>query len=330
MANIMVTGGAGYIGSHACRLIAEAGHRPVVFDDFSTGWREAVQFGPAVDGDLLDPVALDRAFAAAPVDAVMHFAARSIVSESMAMPGDYWRANLGGSLNLFEAMRRAGVARIVFSSTASVYGDPDLDLIPETAALEPTSTYGSTKLAVERMLVDFARAHGFQAVILRYFNVAGAAPGAAIGEQHRPETHLVPIVIEAALGKREAITVFGRDYPTPDGTCIRDYVHVDDLAAAHVLGLDRLLGRTQGEGEAEVLNLGIGRGFSVAEVIERTRAVTGAAFPVREGARRAGDPARLVCDGRRARERLGWRPEHDLDAMIRDAWAWHSGPGFAS
>jgi UDP-glucose 4-epimerase len=191
----------------------------------------------------------------------------------------------------------------------------------------PTSTYGATKLAVERMLADFARAHGFRAVVFRYFNVAGAAPGGGIGEQHRPETHIVPLVIEAALGRRESITVFGRDYPTPDGTCIRDYVHVEDLAEAHVLGLEQLL--AAGGGGVTTLNLGIGRGYSVAEVIERVRTVTGRDFPVRDGARRPGDPARLVCDGSRARDVLGWRPRHDLDAMIRHAHDWHAGTGFA-
>ncbi|MFQ5565378.1 MAG: UDP-glucose 4-epimerase GalE [Paracoccaceae bacterium] len=329
MAVVLVTGGAGYIGAHACRQLAAADHRPVVFDDFSTGWRDAVRYGPAIAGDLLDPAALDRAFAAGPVDAVMHFAARSLVGQSMASPELYWRTNLTGSLNLLEAMHRAGVGRIVFSSTAATYGEPGLDPIPETAPQCPTNTYGATKLAVECMLGDFARAHGLRSVVFRYFNVAGAAPGGGIGEQHRPETHLVPLVIEAALGRRQAITVFGRDYPTPDGTCIRDYVHVEDLIAAHLLGLDRLLGQADGPGETSAFNLGIGRGYSVAEVIARARAVTGAAIAAKPGPRRNGDPARLVCDAGRARAALGWRPLHDLDAMIRHAWEWHRHGGFA-
>jgi UDP-glucose-4-epimerase GalE len=329
MAVVLVTGGAGYIGAHACRQLAAAGHRPVVFDDFSTGWRQAARYGPVIGGDLLNPKDLDRAFAAEPIDAVMHFAARSLVGQSMTGPELYWRTNLCGSLNLLEAMLRAKVARIVFSSTAATYGEPGLDLIPETAPQFPTNTYGSTKLAIETMIADFVRAHGFLAVAFRYFNVAGAAAHAEIGEQHRPETHLVPLVIEAAMGKREAITIFGEDYPTADGTCIRDYVHVEDLIAAHLLGLDRLMGRDRGSGEASALNLGIGHGYSVAEVIARARAVTGVTIAVKPGPRRAGDPARLVCDASRARAMLGWRPVHDLDAMIHDAWHWHRHGGFA-
>lgn len=328
MTVVLVTGGAGYIGAHACRQLARAGHRPVVFDNLATGWRAAVRFGPLIEGDLLDPLALDRAFAAEPVDVVMHFAARSLVGESMENPELYWRNNAGGSLNLLEAMRRAGVGRIVFSSTAATYGEPEMDLIPETAPTAPTNTYGATKAAVERMIGDFARAYGLRATMFRYFNVAGAAPRAEIGEQHRPETHLVPLVIETALGQRQAITVFGRDYPTPDGTCIRDYVHVEDLAAAHLLGLERLMQTDSGPGEAEVFNLGIGYGYSVAEVIDRVGAVTGEAVSVVQGSRRPGDPARLICDPRRARTVLGWRPANDLDAMIRDAAAWHRCGGF--
>lgn len=329
MAVVLVTGGAGYIGAHACRQLATAGHRPVVFDDFSAGWRDAVRYGPAVEGDLLDPAALDRAFAAERIDVVMHFAARSLVGQSMIRPELYWRTNLTGSLNLLDAMRRAGVSRIVFSSTAATYGEPDLDLILETAAQCPTNPYGASKLAVERMLGDFARAHGIRSVIFRYFNVAGAAPGGGIGEQHLPETHLVPLVIEAATGNREAITIFGQDYPTPDGTCIRDYVHVEDLIAAHLLGLDRLIGRDDELGETLAFNLGIGRGYSVADVIARVRTVTSATIAVKPGPRRGGDPAILVCDASRARATLGWRPVHDIDAMIRDAWDWHRCGGFA-
>ncbi|HUS55754.1 MAG TPA: UDP-glucose 4-epimerase GalE [Thermohalobaculum sp.] len=328
MAVVLVTGGAGYIGAHACRQLAEAGHRPVVFDDFSTGWRDSVRFGPLIEGDLLNSADLDRAFATEPIDAVMHFAARSLVGQSMTNPELYWSTNVCGSLNLLEAMRRAGIARIVFSSTAATYGEPDLDLIPEAAPQRPTNTYGSTKLAIETMIGDFVRAHGFRAMIFRYFNVAGAAPGAEIGEQHQPETHLVPLVIEAAMGKREAITIFGQDYPTPDGTCIRDYVHVEDLIAAHLLGLGRLMGQADRLGETSAMNLGIGSGYSVAEVIARTRAVTGAVIAAKPGPRRSGDPARLVCDASRAQAILGWQPVHDLDAMIRDAWNWHRRGGF--
>lgn len=325
---VLVTGGAGYIGAHACRQLAAAGHRPIVFDNLSTGWRDAVRYGPLIDGSLLNPADLDHAFASASIDAVMHFAARSLVGESMICPELYWQTNLCGTLNLLEAMRRADVRRIVFSSTAAVYGEPDLDLIPETAPRCPTNTYGSTKLAIETMIADFSRAHAFQSVSFRYFNVAGAAANAEIGEQHRPETHLLPLVIEVAMGKRSAITIFGQDYPTPDGTCIRDYVHVEDLAAAHLLGLLQLTARESGPGQAIAINLGLGHGYSVAEVIARALAVTGASIDVGQGQRRDGDPARLVCDATRARELLGWHPIRDLDDMIRDAWNWHQHGGF--
>lgn len=326
MTRILVTGGAGYVGSHACRRLAEAGFEPVCFDNFSTGWREAVRFGPLFEGDLLDPAALARAFEIWRPVAVMHFAALSLVGESVSEPLRYWRNNLGGALNLLEAMRAAGVSRLVFSSTAATYGDAAEALIPEDAPRQPTSPYGSSKLAVERLVADCAAAHGLEAVIFRYFNVAGADGMARIGEQHRPETHLIPLVIDAALGRRDAITVFGDDYPTPDGTCIRDYVHVEDLAEAHRLGLERLLRA----GGALTANLGTGRGHSVREVIDRVRAVTGLDVPERAGPRRAGDPPRLVCDPSRAMAELGWRPERsDLDRMIGDAFAWSQRGGFA-
>jgi UDP-glucose-4-epimerase GalE len=326
MARILVTGGAGYIGSHACKRLAEAGHEPWCFDGFLTGWRQAVQFGPLIEGNLLDPDGLATAFETARPDAVMHFAALSLVGESMAEPGRYWRNNVVGTLNLLEAMRDVGVDALVFSSTAAVYGDVACDLIPETAATQPGSTYGATKLAVERAIGDFGAAHGLRAVIFRYFNVAGADPEARIGECHRPETHLVPLVLDAASGRRPAITVFGSDYPTPDGTGIRDYVHVADLVEAHLLGLERIL---QG-GAGLTANLGTGRGYSVREVIETAAAVTGLAIPQQDGTRRAGDPARLVCDGRLAMKALGWQPTRsDMATMIADAWRWHQRGGFA-
>jgi UDP-glucose-4-epimerase GalE len=325
MARVLVTGGAGYIGSHACRRLAEAGHEPWCFDAFLTGWREAVQFGPLVEGNLLEPADLDRAFAAAQPEAVLHFAALSLVGESVAEPARYWRNNVAGSLNLLEAMRRAGVGSLVFSSTAATYGESDAALIPETAPQSPTNPYGATKLTVERMIADFGIAHGLRAMVFRYFNVAGAASGARIGECHRPETHLVPLVLDAVSGRRSAITVFGDDYPTPDGTCIRDYLHVEDLVDAHLLGLTRLL---EG-GSGLTANLGTGRGFSVREVIESARRVTGLAIPERRGERRPGDPARLVCDGRLAMAELGWTPRRSsMSDMIADAWAWHQRGGY--
>ncbi|MFT6773071.1 MAG: UDP-glucose 4-epimerase [Paracoccaceae bacterium] len=319
MARILVTGGAGYIGSHACKMLRAAGHDPVAFDNLSTGWRAAVKFGPLIEGDLLDPAALAAAFAQVRPDAVMHFGALSNVGESVKDPALYWRNNATGSLNLLSAMRDAGVGRIVVSSTAATYGEPDQDPITETAPQRPINAYGASKLAVEAMLDDFERAYHLQSISLRYFNVAGADPEAEIGEDHRPETHLVPLVLDAAAGDRAAITVFGNDYPTPDGTCIRDYVHVVDLIEAHLLSLDRLLAG----GASGRFNLGTGHGFSVREVIDAAEAVLDRAIPQAMGARRGGDPARLVCDGTRARAELGWAPSRStMPRMIGDAWRW--------
>ena len=326
MAVVLVTGGAGYIGSHACKLLARRGHAPVCLDNFSTGWRDAARFGPVVEADLLDPAALAEAVRTHRPDAVMHFAALSLVGESMTDPGRYWRNNVVGSLNLLAAIRDAGVGALVFSSTAATYGEPDAALIAEDAPQRPTNVYGATKLAVERMIADFGRAHGLRAAVFRYFNVAGADRDRMIGEDHRPETHLIPIVLEAAVGRRGAMTINGEDYDTPDGTCVRDYIHVEDLVEAHALGLERLLAG----GEGFTANLGTGRGWSVREVIERAAAVTGLPIPHAVGPRRSGDPARLVCDGRRAFDILGWRPTRsDLDEMIADAWAWTQRGGYA-
>lgn len=241
-------------------MLAEAGYTPVTFDSFVTGWRDAALFGPVIEGDLLVPGDLARAFEACRPATVMHFAALSLAAESVADPGKYWRNNVCGTLNLLEAMGIAGVDNLVFSSTAATYGKPDVALIAESAPQSPTNPYGQTRLAVERMIGDFGRAHGLRAMIFRYFNVAGAAEGGRIGEFHRPETHLVPLILDAASGRREAITVYGADYPTPDGTCIRDHLHVEDLADAHVLGLSHLLDG----GGSDTMNLGVGRGYSVA------------------------------------------------------------------
>jgi UDP-glucose 4-epimerase len=320
MAVVLVTGGAGYVGSHACKALAAAGHEPVVFDNLSTGWRQAVRWGPLVEGDLLDEAALGRAFAAHRPQAVMHFAALSEVGESARQPDRYWRNNLVGSLNLAGAARAHGVQAFVFSSTCATYGAARGDCLAEDDPQAPISPYGRTKLAVEHMLGDFQGAFGLRAAIFRYFNAAGADPAREIGEDHRPETHLVPLVLDAASGRREAITVFGTDYPTPDGTCIRDFVHVADLAEAHVLGLGWLLGG----GASLELNLGSGTGHSVRAVIETARAVTGADIPVVEGPRRPGDPPRLVSGSGLAERVLGWRPRRSsLETIIADAWAWH-------
>jgi UDP-glucose 4-epimerase len=339
MAVVLVTGGAGYVGSHACKALAAAGHAPVVFDNLSTGWRQAVRYGPLVEGDLLDADALDRAFAAHRPQAVMHFAALSEVGQSARQPDLYWRNNLGGSLNLAMAARAHGVRAFVFSSTCATYGEPQGACLTEDDAQAPISPYGRTKLAVEHMLGDFQAAFGLRSVIFRYFNAAGADPGREIGEDHRPETHLIPLVLDAASGRREAITVFGTDWPTPDGTCIRDFVHVADLAEAHVLGLGWLLARGgdeggdggdgDGGGGPLALNLGSGTGHSVRAVIAAARAVTGADIPVIEGPRRPGDPARLVSGSGLARQVLGWRPRRSgLDSMVADAWAWHQTGGY--
>ncbi|WP_374374089.1 UDP-glucose 4-epimerase GalE [Tabrizicola sp.] len=323
---VLVTGGAGYIGSHACKALARAGFQPVVFDNLSTGWKGAVQWGPLVQGDLMDRAAIDAALAEHRPVAVMHFAALSLVGESMQDPGRYWRLNVGGALNLLEACAAAGVRNFVFSSTCATYGDQDGVLLTEETPQRPINAYGGSKLAIEQMLQDFGKSVGISHVIFRYFNVAGADPEGETGEQHVPETHLIPLMLDAVAGKRPALTVFGTDYPTRDGTCVRDYVHVTDLADAHVLGLRRLL---DGKGNG-VFCLGTGRGFSVSEVIEASRAVTNREVPVVIGGRRAGDAAALVSSSTHATLELGWEPQHSsLRQMIGDAWAWAQKPGFA-
>jgi UDP-glucose 4-epimerase len=320
MTHILVTGGAGYIGSHACKALMDAGFTPVAFDNLSTGWAESVRFGPFVQGDLLNPADIAAAFQRYRPAAVMHFAALSLVGDSMRDPGRYWRANVNGALNLIEAARAAGCANIVFSSTCAVYGEHDGGTLDEATEQRPINAYGASKRAIEGMLRDFEAAHGLRHVIFRYFNVAGADPQGEIGERHEPETHLIPLVLEAAAGHRPALTMFGTDYPTPDGTCIRDYVHVCDIVDAHLLGLRRLL---KG-GTSEVFNLGTGHGYSVREVIEAARAVTGRDIPVIEAPRRAGDATRLVSGSERASRVLGWQPSRSsLPTLIDDAWRWH-------
>ena len=276
---MLVTGGAGYIGSHACRALASAGYLPVTIDNLSTGWRDAVQFGPLVEADLLDRPALDAAFAEHRPVAVMHFAALSQVGEAMAQPGKYWRVNVGGSLNLIEATVAAGVRHFVFSSTCATYGDHDGVVLDEDTPQTPLNAYGASKRAIENMLADFGASDGLDSVIFRYFNVAGANPDAGIGEFHRPETHLIPLILDAVDGRRDALTIHGTDYPTPDGTCIRDYVHVMDLVDAHVLGLRHLLEGKVPAGGHEVFCLGTGNGFSVREVVAEARHVTNRPVP---------------------------------------------------
>ncbi|MEW5421062.1 UDP-glucose 4-epimerase GalE [Amorphus sp. 3PC139-8] len=322
---ILVTGGAGYIGSHACKVLAQAGYVPVTFDNVSTGWEQAVKFGPFVRGDLLDRAALEGAFAEHRPVAVLHFGALSQVGESVASPGLYWRNNVVGSLNLVEAMTAAGCRNIVFSSTCATYGDQDGVVLTEDSRQMPLNAYAASKRAVEDILRDFENSKGLNAVVFRYFNVAGADPEAEIGEWHQPETHLIPVLIEAATGKRDALTIFGDDYSTPDGTCVRDYVHVMDLVAAHLQGLDWLLQRKG----SRVFNLGTGQGFSVKEVISEFEAVTGRPVPFVYGPRRAGDAALLVSDCRRAKEELGWSADRSiLKQMIEDAWRWYRTGGY--
>ncbi|GAB4540648.1 MAG: UDP-glucose 4-epimerase GalE [Ruegeria sp.] len=320
MTNILVTGGAGYIGSHACKALAQAGYVPVTYDNLVTGWQDAVKFGPFEQGDLLDRARLDQVFAKYQPAAVMHFAALSQVGEAMSEPGRYWRNNVTGSLNLIEAAVAAGCLDFVFSSTCATYGDQDNVVLDETTPQHPLNAYGASKRAIEDILRDFEQAHGLNHVIFRYFNVAGADPNGDVGEFHRPETHLVPLLLDAIDGKRDALTVFGTDYDTPDGTCIRDYVHVCDLVDAHVLGLRWL---EQGKG-SRVFNLGTGTGFSVKEVIAQSHSVTNREVPFNVGPRRAGDCTKLVSGSTRAEAELGWRPKRSrLELMIADAWRWH-------
>ncbi len=325
MTHVIVTGGAGYIGAHACKALSKAGYVPVAVDNLSTGWKEAVKFGPLEQGDLEDRAFLDDVFSRYAPVAVMHFAALSLVGDSMRDPGQYWRKNVTASLTLIEATVAAGCQNFIFSSTCATYGDQDNVLLDENSVQMPMNAYGGSKRAIEDMLKDFGNAAGLRRVIFRYFNVAGADPEAEIGEQHVPETHLIPLILDAASGRRDALTVFGSDYPTRDGTCIRDYVHVCDLVDAHVLGLAWLLdGR-----ENSVFNLGSGSGFSVREVIDAAQTVTATTVPVVEGPRRPGDCACLVSGSQRAQDVLGWRPQRaHLTEMISDAWRWHQGAGY--
>ena len=324
--SVLVTGGAGYVGSHACKALAGAGYRPVVYDNMSRGHREAVRWGPLVEGDLHDSPGLAAALRAHKITAVMHFAALAYVGESMADPETYYRNNVGGTLALLSAMREAEVARIVFSSTCAIYGVPDRVPIVETTAKAPLNPYGETKLAIERALYWYNQAYGLRFAALRYFNAAGADPGGEIGENHEPETHLIPRVLRAALGPGEPVEVYGTDYPTPDGTAVRDYIHVADLADAHV----RALGYLAANGESGALNLGTGQGCSVRQVIAAVERIAGRPVPFRETARRAGDPPELVADPALARTRLDWQPRHsDLDTIIGTALAWERRAGHA-
>ena len=316
---VLVTGGAGYIGAHACKALAKSGFLPVTYDSLVYGHEGAVKWGPLVHGDILDRERLDRAIAEYKPLAIMHFAAFAYVGESVEDPGKYYRNNVVGSLTLLEAARDAGIRNIVFSSTCATYGSPSSLPILESTPQVPVNPYGASKMMVERILRDFEIAHGIRSTILRYFNAAGADHDADLGEDHDPETHLIPLVLDAALGLRPDVTIFGVDYDTPDGTCIRDYIHVSDLADAHVLALDGLLNGAS----SNVFNLGTGRGFSVRQVIDSVERITGKKVPVLIGARRPGDPAELVSDAGKARDVLAWRPRFcELDDIVRTAYAW--------
>jgi UDP-arabinose 4-epimerase len=313
---VLVTGGAGYIGSHACKALAAAGHTPIAFDNLRTGHRWAVRWGPFEHGDVTDPARIAEALRAHRPEAVMHFAALAYVGESVQRPDLYYRVNVGGTLSLIEAMRATDVGRMVFSSSCATYGEPATTPICESAAQQPVNPYGWSKLMSEQVLRDASQAFGLSVTALRYFNAAGADPDGEVGEEHEPETHLLPLVLQAAAGRRTHIDIFGDDYPTPDGACVRDYIHVSDLAAAHVAALER------SDGFA-AFNLGVGRGASVKQVIEAARKVTGKAIPARVAARRPGDPPVLVADARLAGESLAWAPVlPDLETMIETAWRW--------
>jgi UDP-glucose-4-epimerase GalE len=330
MASVLVTGGAGYIGAHTAKALAEEGFRPVVFDNLSSGFREAVQWGPFVHGDVRDRDALARAMREHDVSAVIHFAGLIEVGRSVVDPDLFWDVNVVGTARLLSAARDHGVERLVFSSSAAVYGDGGrqaLDSIPEAAPQAPASPYGDTKLAGERMIAAHCVAHGLTAVALRYFNAAGADPSGAIGEAHEPETHLIPLALAGALGQGKPLTIFGDDFDTPDGTCLRDYIHVSDLAAAHVAAVRTALPPSS----FEAVNVGAGRGVSVREVVAAVSEAIGLPTPHLMGGRRAGDPASLVADPTRAKGLLGWAPARSsLSQIVEDALRWESQPAYGT
>ncbi|PSB54460.1 UDP-glucose 4-epimerase GalE [Chamaesiphon polymorphus] len=320
---ILVTGGAGYIGAHAVKALEERGFQVIILDNLVYGHREPIEAhlkAKLVVGDISDRHVLDQIFTGTKIAAVMHFAAYAYVGESVTDPAKYYQNNVVGTIALLDVMRQHGVTNFVFSSTCATYGNPQQIPIDENHPQNPINPYGAGKLVIERVLKDYDPAYGLKSVIFRYFNAAGADPDRLFGEDHNPETHLIPLILQAAAGKRAAISVFGTDYDTPDGTCIRDYIHVTDLAQAHVLGLEYLLKHQ----DSQIFNLGNGNGFSVKEVIDTAKQVTGKEIPVEECPRRSGDPAVLIGSSDKARQILGWKPKYaDLNAIVQHAWEWH-------
>ena len=321
MKNILIVGGAGYIGSYMCKYLANNGYNPIVLDNLVYGHREAVRWGPFIEGSIADSKLLKQIFSKYQIVAVMHFAAFCYVGESVTLPAKYYRNNVANTINLLEVMVEKNVSNFIFSSSCATYGEPVEIPITEEHPQNPINPYGRTKLMVEQILDDFRSAYGLESVLLRYFNAAGADPDGELGEDHRPETHLIPIVLQTALGQRKVINIFGGNYPTKDGTCIRDYIHIVDLAEAHFLALKRLMNGLPGG----KYNLGNGDGYSVEEVIETARKITGKTIPINIVDRRPGDPAVLVGSSKKAAGELGWKPKFpDLYTIIETAWKWHS------
>jgi UDP-glucose-4-epimerase GalE len=320
MTGILVVGGAGYIGSNMCKLLKNSGYQPIVLDNLTTGHHQAVKWGPLIKGSIEDTALLDTIFADYQPKAVMHFAALCYVNESMKKPGEYYRNNVAATINLLQTMVANNISNLIFSSSCATYGEPLETPITEIHPQHPINPYGRTKLMIEQIMADMKAAHDLAYISLRYFNAAGADPEGEIGEDHKPEPHLIPLVLQTALGQRDAISVFGDDYPTKDGTCIRDYIHINDIAQAHLLALERLLNGYSGG----AYNLGNGDGYSVKQVIEIAQSVTGKKIPMKMGVRRAGDPGVLISSSQKAREELGWKPVFpDLEDIIATAWKWH-------
>jgi len=316
---VLVVGGAGYIGSHMVKMLSRAGHGVTTLDNLSNGYRDAVKYGDFVEGDIADEALLNRLFKEQSFDGVMHFASYIQVGESVEKPSMYYRNNVSNTQVLLDAMVAHDIRCFIFSSTAATFGEPEYTPIDEAHPQKPINPYGHSKLMVEQILADFDHAYGLKSVSLRYFNAAGADPEGELGERHVPETHLIPLVLQAASGRRDNITIFGSDYDTPDGTCIRDYIHINDLCSAHLLGLEHLVAG----GDSRAYNMGNGQGYSIRQVIDVAKAVSGHDFTVIEGQRREGDPARLVADASRLQKELGWKAEYaDLQTIIRHAWEW--------